>query len=393
MIKLLSFLKKKKEIFNKNNPFVIFAIYSDKIEAFLVKKNSQEIEINFLDSEYQEDIFLDGDIDINNLKLNCSKLKVKISEKNIKVKNIIFGVSSEIVKAIFISKSKKRNIEDKKIKKNEIDEMILNLKKEYKKNNKTLFLNEIQNYFVDGYKIKNPIGFLGQEIKIDTVAYELKKNINLRTIFKSLAIFLNLKFRGIFALDTVLFLAEKEFKQYKDIIFINILNKNISIFLIKNTSVKAIDNLNLGYGIFDQKISEDFKVGIEEAKDLRDKFLEGNLDIEIMERLRKIAISESENILNKVKVSLVNLDRSDLLPKNIFISFSAKPLFQIEQVFKKANNWFSDLPFPQDVDIIFLNTIDMSAIISKSLTLSNKNKNLYTNFLVNGILKNINNFK
>jgi cell division ATPase FtsA len=390
MLKIFSIFKNKKDILDKNNSFIIFSIYSDKIEAFLIEKN-KKISIKFLGAEPQEGIFSGDNVDINKLKLNCSKLKVKISEKNIKINNIIFGVSSEIIKPVFISKSIKRSDDEKKIKKDEISKIIFDLKKAYKKKNKILFLNEAERYFIDGYNIKNPIDLLGESLKIDGVGFELE--INLNKALESLADFLGFKFFGVFALDTVLFLAENEFKKNENSVSINILNNHISIFLVKKGQVVAIDNLDSGYGFFEQKISKDFSIGIEEARTIKNKFSDGNLDVEIMEKLRDIALLESQNILNKVRGSLASLDQANLLPKNIFISFSSKPPLQIEQAFKKGNNWFSDLPFPQDVDIIFLNTIDMSGIINKGLSLSETNRNLYTNILVDGILKNINNFK
>ncbi len=393
MLKLTAFLNNKKNIFDKNNSFIIFSIYSDKVEAFLVKRKNKNMAVEFIAVESQEGVFSHNNLNLSKLKLNCSKLKVKLSEKNIKINNLIFGVSSEIIEPVFISESKERKDNEKKIKKDEINKIISDFKKKYKKKNKTLFFKEAERYFIDGYNIKTPIGLLGKNLEISGLGFEFKADSNLNKTLKSLADFLAFEFFGIFALDSTLLLAEKEFKKIENAVFINILNCHICIFLIKNTFVAAVDNLALGYGSFEEKISKEFLVGLEEARNIKNKFLDGNLDVKIMEKLRNIALLESQNILNRVKASLLSLEKTSLLPKKIFISFSSKPPLQVEQVFKKGNNWFSDLPFPQDVDIIFLNSIDMSAIINKSLSLSETNKNAYTNILVNAILKNINNFK
>ena len=390
MLKLFSFLRNKKDIFGKDNSCIIFAIYSDKIEAFLLKKN-KEFSLEFIGAEAQEGLFSVENPDMNKLKLNCSKLKVKITEKNLNTKNIIFGVSSEILKPIFASKSLKRKNSEKKIKEDEIEKIIFNLHKEFKKKDRTLFLKKAEKYFVDGYKIENPVGFSGQNLRIDSIGFESK--IDLNKILNSLSKFLLFEFQGVFALDTVLLFSEKEFREVSNAVFINILSGHISIFLIKKASVSAIDNIDFGYSSFEQKISKELSVGIEEARAIKDKFLNGNLDVNLMDKLRNIAFLEAESILNMVRKSLLALDQTSLLPKTLFVAFFGKAPLQLEQAFKKGNNWFSDLPFPQDIDIIFLNSIDMSAIINKRPDLSKINKAKYIGILVDNILKNINNFK
>jgi|GEM_PF-4676088 len=382
---LFSFLRGEKDIFDKYSSFIIFSIYSSKIEAFLVSKK-EKLLIENVGVEFQEGMFVDGKLDMEKLKLNCAKLKVKISEKNIRSKNIIFGLSSEILKPVFISRSVKRPDKEKKIEAAEFDKMTSEIRKEFTDKDRSIRLGDIEKYLIDGYSIRDPDGLRGEDLKIELIGFEYQKEL-----YKTLGLlanFLAFDLFGVFALDSVLLLAEREFKNIEDVVFINILKNHISLFLVRKGFVTAIDNLTEGYGSFEKKISQDLGVGLQEARGIKNKFVDGNLDVEIMEKLRALAMSESQSILNRVRAVLMSLDPVDLLPKTVFLSFSGKPPLQLEQAFKKGNNWFSDLPFPQDVDIIFLNTIDMSAIINKSLSLSETNKNMYTNALVNAILKN-----
>ena len=152
-------------------------------------------------------------------------------------------------------------------------------------------------------------------------------------------------------------IAEK--KNIKDALLINIFENHSSIFLVRNSRIAALDRVNVGYGALDLKISETFKVGREEAKNLRKLFTSGSMDVSVIDQIRSLAVSAAEELLYKTKLSLGLIDKDNLLPSDIFISFFGDAFLQAEQVFLKSNNWFSDLPIAQNANVHFLSPKDI----------------------------------
>jgi len=120
-----------------------------------------------------------------------------------------------------------------------------------------VLLNDVERFFIDGYSIEDPVGLHGEDIRIDLVG--MRSRVDIKKTLGSLAKFLGLNFSGVFNLDTVLLVAEKEFKDIKNAVFINILKEHVSLFLLRKGSLVAIDNLSFGYGLFEKEYQKSFR--------------------------------------------------------------------------------------------------------------------------------------
>ncbi|MEK7453089.1 MAG: hypothetical protein AAB614_02530 [Patescibacteria group bacterium] len=356
-----SIFKKNDSIFDENGYLSLFSIFSDRVVFFLIKKERSKTGDTFsiINSivETQEESFLKGDFDFDKLKLNCGKIKHKLANMNIKVGNIMFAFSPEVSASIFISKNFERVNREVKITQSEIDSMIIDIKSEFLKSGQMMSLEKLEKILIDGYPVQDYLELSGKNINIGILGVASKKEISLN--LKSLASFLKGNFKGAFPLDISLVNLKKDFSKLEDALFINIFENLSSLFLLRSGRVDYIENADIGYGDFERHISEYFAVGREEAKSIKRKFISGDLDVSILDNIRSLSFISAENILSKIKPSLITLSKFDLLPANIFIYFSSDVTLQISQIFKKSNNWFSDLPFVKNVEVEFLNMSNM----------------------------------
>ncbi|MBI3671546.1 hypothetical protein HY249_02000, partial [Candidatus Azambacteria bacterium] len=243
----------------------------------------------------------------------------------------------------------------------EIDKMVLNVKSEFSKSGNLISLERLEKVLIDGYAMEDPLGLAGKEITVGISGVTSKSDVVKE--FSGLASFLKLEFKGVFPIDFSVVEAKKHFSDLKDALFINIFENSASLFLLRSGFIDAIENADAGYGDFGRRLSENFSVGLEEAKNIKNKFISGDLDVNILDKARSLAFESAKVALGKIKPAISLLGRMDLLPKEIFISFFGDVPVQFSQAFKKSNNWFSDLPFSRDVEIAFLNASDFDNLL------------------------------
>lgn len=347
------FFGDKDELFDKNGFLIVINIFSDKIFAFTLEKG-KEFQVK---AYAEESVEGDSRLDFYKIKLNCSKVVAALSLNGFKSSNVVFSFSPEIAQTKFLKKKFARQDSDARISKNEIDGMIALIKNEITKQKESLFFENIERILIDGYVIGDPVGAHGKELELNLLGVSCIED--LKKQFEDLAIFLKLNLKYILSIDKEYLKSIIKKKELKDAIFINIFENTTDIFMIRNGAVVAFDTIKSGYGFLDFKLAEVFQVGAEEAKKIRKSFATGNLDVSIMDKIRQLAVSASEDVLYKTKLSLGLIDKDNLLPPDIFISFFGDYFLQLEQVFSKGNNWFSDLPIPQNANVYFASPKDI----------------------------------
>ncbi len=386
---IFSFLKKEEKLFDKKGFLLVIAVFSDRVVLFLLQKKhidkKDEIFIEDMILETQEEGFFSKEFDFEKLNLNCGKIKNQLWKKNIKTKNVLFAFCPEVAKSVFVSKKFRRKNREQKISKDEINRMTANIKYEYSKKGNDISLEKIEKVLIDGYLIQKPIGLHGKDITIGLLGVLFKGNLNRN--FKNLASFLRLNFKGVLAMDSAFVKAENEVKKIGNGLFINIFENYSSVFLIRNGFIDAVENVDMGYGELVKKISKELSVGMEEAENIKNKFIFGDLDVSVLEEIRNISFSASEDLLKKIKQALIRLGSADLLPGDVFICFSSDVSLQFKQIFRKGNNWYSDLPFVQNVDVVFLGINDVLCIAKDEKKLFTDVKDLYIYGIINSINK------
>ncbi len=356
---MFGLFNKKNTIFDRRDNLIAFLVYFDRIDCLFLKNDPKNKSIVIKEAYFEP---LEVDFRFSNeflkVKFNIQKLWQYIkSKKDKKIpKNAVFFLSPSLLKTEFISDSLIRKSENKKITKDELDTLKLKIKKEAQKNG--TFVNDIiyQKIFVDGYLLKDPVGLSGKEIKINCVVF--KSKIDIEKKLKELSQILKLEFKGIFPLDYTLCEYTKAKASLKDAVFINVFGNSLSIFLLRDGFLDNVVNENIGWCIFIKKISDFFSVGVQEAASIKNSFMLGNLDISILDKTRKLADTSSKDVVFCAKKMIVVLDRDNILPSCVFVSFDSAPYLVLKQAFSKSSGWFSNLPFFDNIDIKFFDKFE-----------------------------------
>ncbi len=346
----MSFLKlNKNSVFDEDKHLVVLLVFFNRVIIFLLEKRlAGRDDVKYVIS----DLFVSECVDFDYLESICLNFRRNIENKySEKFKNVIVALSSEYSDIFVDNKNVLRKSKNKKITNSEIDKIISKIKKDKSFKKFFAYSSKVEEILIDDYIVDDPIGSFGSEIKVRMsgalIDKEFKKRLD--------RLFLKLSWRLVGINDLNLTLINKESEHFTDAVFLNIFNNKIDIFVVKSKKIKYKESLHFGLDNFTDMISKNFKVGFSEADFLRHKFLNNSLDISVFERVRKIATDFSKDLLTEVKNILLHIDKNNILPKTILVSFSSPFPIQLEQSFRRGNAWFSDLPFPDDVRIIFLN--------------------------------------
>ncbi len=357
MFKLFSLLKKEKDAFDKNGNLLLFLVYPDRVVSFFLQKKTDKtkqdkIIIRDFFGEPIEMSFLG--LDFKKIALNCFKSKIYLEKKNkINFNNSVFVISPEFAKTSFYSKSFDRKDKNKKISQDEFNRMVFEIKKEVSKTDDYVFDVDIQRVFIDGYLVQNCVESLGGNIKIDTT-FTLS-HLNYKKELQKISDVLRLKLKKIFKLSDVLIDYKIKSDKQNDFVFLNIAGNTSSLFLIKEKKVAGIINLPFGFDGFLKNVKKEFFIDEKETRSIISEFIFGELNDEVSEKIGKIAFDYSSKFLNDIKPAFKVLDRDNILPSSFFVSFCYNNIpSAFFQIFKKSNNWFSDLPFMDNIDITLI---------------------------------------
>jgi len=360
--------KDNKSFFDKRDSLLVFSVFSDRVIGFILHKKNSKGNGQFQISNYTEEDKLaiknDGSFDFETLWLGCSKIKLDLSQKIKKMpQTVLFGFCPEVSESVYFVKNTKRQNKVNKISQEEISKAVKEMEKEPLSTDSTTksFAQNIEKVMVDGYFVETPLGFDGEELSMALSANI--SNFDIDAVFKKMAELLKMNYKGAYALDRALVDMERDVKAVKDAVFINIFEEKTSVFLLKSGIIEGIKSADAGYGSFKKDIEEAFSIGYEEAVLIKDKFLAGALDVNVLEKMRGVAQKSAENIVKAVKKPLNILGSVNMLPSKVFISFDSNTPIQFSQAFKRSARWFEDLPFYDNVDVSFLDDSDITKML------------------------------
>jgi cell division protein FtsA len=209
--------------------------------------------------------------------------------------------------------------------------------------------SSIQEIKVDGYRVTNPISFVGREITISTFnAYSTSGQLD----------FLNAVANGINS--ELLFIAVEPYAVSQALIRstdekINALLLDIGDFatditFIQESKIKFIKTLALGSSIFNQRISRETGVDYNEAESIKIKYSKNLLSAAVGKKISNALQKDLLIWLNALELSLMNISKQEILPNNIFVYGSGSELPDIKKGLEEGN-WRKNLALPRKLEV------------------------------------------
>ncbi|MBW6440846.1 ethanolamine ammonia-lyase reactivating factor EutA [Patescibacteria group bacterium] len=377
---ILARIIKKKE--NKDNCFISLDIGSETIKALAFHLDRKEDKVYILGfGEVKQKIGnMEGD-DIQNISgviASCKKaIETATAMTDIQPKKVVIGINGGFVMGKAIKLEYQRKDFKLKINLDEIRSMVNKIQKDvHEKIQNKLSLDpqekekiEITNASVvdiaiDGYRVISPIGFKGREIEFNVFSSFLY--VNKLDILKKIAKGLQLDLFDIVASPYAVAMsigAEDDMKF--NAILIDIGGKTTNVSIVNNGNIAGTSTFNIGGRAFTKSLSDELKISMNEAEDLKLKYSSNKLDKEKEKKIKEIFAYDCEILFAGVEITLKEFSDTNLLPTQIILYGGGSQLAHIGKIISKLFLKKS-LPFPAETKIKFVNTEDIVNVIDKT---------------------------
>ncbi len=285
-------------------------------------------------------------------------LKIAEKEAGVSAKKVVVGIAGELVKGNTATIRYRRSSSDKPLTESEVKLIFEKIeKRSLEKAKKELSLetdnSEVEvrlinsalvSLSIDGYKISNPVGFKGSDVKIQYYT-AFAPLVHISAIEKVCAE-LNLDLLAVavepFAVCRAC-LGDDPESNFSGIL-LDIGGGTTDVALIDDGGVEGTKMFNIGGRAFSRQISESLGISFEEAEDLK-----LNLDNnEIDDALRsKASAAVDKNLsvwLAGVELALADFKHLDVLPKEIYLCGGGAGLSALQESLA-LSDWYKKLPF------------------------------------------------
>lgn len=279
---------------------------------------------------------------------------------------IILGMAGELVKGDVTTVEFKRKHPDKKIDLDELQEIVQKVQREAFKTARQKIAEDtgfpeleiklvnaaIVSVNIDGYKVTNPIGFQGENMKI-TIFNAFSPLVHfgsLQTIGQELG--LDLLSIAVEPYAVSRSLSYEDGGDYSAI-FIDIGGGTTDIAVVQNGACLGTKMFTLGGRSFTKRLSQILNISLKEAEDIKLAYSDDDLDRESTEKVREAFKVDSQVWVSGVELSLSEFDHLDSLPSKIYICGGGSHLPEIKEVLEDIS-WQKNLPFISPPKVSFL---------------------------------------
>ncbi len=222
----------------------------------------------------------------------------------------------------------------------------------------------IVDVIIDGYRVSNPIGFQGKEVKVgvfnafaplvhlgayETVAEELKLNL-LSIAAEPYAV------SRIYGPQTT-----QEFSA----IFIDIGGGTTDIAVVQNGGVVGTKMFAIGGRSFTKRIANVMGVSFNDAEKLKMAYSDDAANKEDSEIIKHALVSDAQVWLSGVELTLNEFMTIDHLPSRILLCGGGSNLPEIKTLLRETE-WYKDLPFARAPSVHFIKPSDVATMIDET---------------------------
>lgn len=300
------------------------------------------------------------------IDVSCKKANMK------KVKKAIVGIAGELVKGTTTTVHYERINPETKIDITELKSIINKVQaKAYEKIKRNLawetgqeeidikLINAaIVDVRIDGYGIKNPLGFQGRDVSISIFnAYAPMIHLGaLETIAEELEIDLVSIAAEPYAVACSVGISEND--SDFNAIFIDIGGGTTDIAIVRNGGLEGTKMFALGGRAFTKRLSYELGVGFEEAENIKIQYSTGRLTGDTIHKVEQILEEDCFIWLSGIEISLAEFSENDLLPSKILLCGGGSALPGIKKALM-SSEWIKNLQFAKAPTINFLQPRDL----------------------------------
>lgn len=300
-----------------------------------------------------------------------------------KVKKAIIGIAGELVKGTTTTVHYERSRSESRIDVSELKTIIHRVQlKAFERIKKQIawetdqedievkLINAaIVDVRIDGYQVKNPIGFQGKDVSISIFnAYAPMIHLgavhsiaeNLGTDIMSIAAEPYAVARSVDYEDVLDFSA----------IFMDIGGGTTDIAVVRNGGLEGTKMFAFGGRAFTKKLAYELGISFEEAEALKINYSEGKLGSDVISKIDKIFENDCNVWLSGVELSLAEFAETDILPSKILLCGGGSALPGIKKVLS-SSDWTRNLPFAKLPSVSFLQPKDVARIVDNTGKLNN----------------------
>ncbi len=323
--------------------------------------------------------------DISGVIETCRKAILQAQEKSgvKKVKKTIIGIAGELVKGTTTTVHYERARSESRMDLSELKTIIQRVQiKAFERIKQQIAWDTGQDDIdiklinaaivdvrIDGYQVKNPIGFQGKDVSI-SIFNAYAPMIHLGAVH-SIADELGLELLSI-AAEPYAVARSVDYDDVLDFnaIFIDIGGGTSDIAVVRNGGLEGTKMFAFGGRAFTKKLAQELGVNFEEAEALKINYSEGRLGADVTEKIDKMLASDCQVWLGGVELSLAEFSESDVLPSKILLCGGGSALPGIKKVLS-SQEWVKNLPFSKAPVVSFLQPKDVVRIIDKTDELKN----------------------
>lgn len=222
---------------------------------------------------------------------------------------------------------------------------------------------------IDGYQVKNPIGFQGKDVSI-SVFNAYAPNIHLGAI-NTIADELGIDLISI-AAEPYAVARSVDYDDVLDFsaIFIDIGGGTTDIAVVRNGGLEGTKMFAFGGRAFTKKLAQELEISFEEAESLKINYSEGRLGFDVSSRVDEIFENDCNVWLGGVELSLAEFAENDVLPSKILLCGGGSALPGIKKALA-SQGWIKNLPFAKIPTVNFLQPKDVVRISDATKELTN----------------------
>lgn len=321
--------------------------------------------------------------DIHGVITNCEEALSQAAEQaNILPEQVIMGIAGELVKGITTSVKIVRRNSEEKINLQELQEILEKVQvRAYKQAQEILawetgnqeidvrlISSAIVDVAIDGYKVTNPLGFQGKEIKIGIYsAFSPIVHLGaLQTIAEELSLDLISVAAEPYAVARVLNVDEPT---ELSAIFIDIGGGTTDVAIVNNGGLLGTKTYALGGRAFTKRLMNMNSISFADAEQLKLKYADGKLKDKQSHQIAQALLPDIDIWFSGLEITLGEFTNTDLLPSRILLCGGGSKLPDITHKLEHAK-WDKHLPFARKPTVHFLEPKSIGTIIDQTGSLT-----------------------
>ena len=381
----LSFLKNKskdKDPFSENT--IALDVGTEYVKSAIFSITNGQVHIKGYSKAKQQSDAMKGAmiVDLQNVIENCDlaigEALSSVDKSEPLPKKVILGIAGELVYGITVMSSFERDNPESKIDQLELDKVISDVRKNSFPKAKEQIVKDmgmenmnieeidsvINDTFIDGFRVNNPIGFVGKNVSF-RVFSTFSPSVHL-TSLKTIAKALDLEISAIVVEPYAIARAFRGSKSDKfSAVFVDIGGGTTDLALVESGGVIGTKMFALGGRVFTKRVEQVLGQQYDIAEEKKILYSEDKLEPIEKIKIGKAMIRDAKTLVRGIHLSLEDFEDIENYPSQILLCGGGSLLPEIKTEILNYP-WLQELPFTRFPKVDFILPDMLSDIIDET---------------------------